>query len=379
MIYNKVIPIKPDGAKRFCIISDVHLGHRNTATAHIVDNLLHYVVNPLMFSQIEALFITGDLFDRLLNLSMTNTGPINQFVSKMLRMAKVHDVAIRVLEGTPKHDWKQSKIFLEVNEAHEVGADVKHYTELTVEKDEKLGLVIGYIPDEYRDTASETENELREMMATRGYDKLHFLMMHGCFDFQLPVESVNNFDSSSMEELVIHNIYIGHDHNAKSKGKIIIPSSFDRTSHSETGPRGFVIVDLINGITINHRIENERALPYITLDYTDKTDEQILDELRTILATATTGYLKLRLSADSALRSVANKWQQQTTADLEIEWITNKIDEETLISDFEMTKVYSTPSPDNIAMLIEKELLETERSFDAELVSAEIRYIQEQL
>jgi predicted MPP superfamily phosphohydrolase len=114
---NYKLPIKPAGALRICTISDVHLGHRKTPTYAIITELEHLVVNRFAMSQLDALFITGDLFDRLLNLPFTDVGVIHQFFIKLLTLAKQFNVKVRVLEGTPSHDWKQSRLLVHINDA----------------------------------------------------------------------------------------------------------------------------------------------------------------------------------------------------------------------------------------------------------------------
>lgn len=377
MIYTDTIPERPVGCTlRAAIISDVHMENRKTPTSHIVDNLIHYLVNPEVFKQIDVLFISGDFWDRLVNLPAPGVWEVSEFVVRTLRLAATYNVAIRCLEGTRKHDWKQSVMFVKENEKLGNIADCLYIDTLCIHDDEKLGMTIGYIPDQWKDNVRDTELEFKELMKTRGLNEVHFMIMHGFFDFQLPrTDSGSGFDSDYFNSIVRYSVYIGHDHNAKDKDKIHIPGSFERTRHGENGPRGFMIADIVAGEITNYRIENTRAMPYVTHDLTELSDEDILTVLPEFLKLGQIGYLKLRLSSKTGLRSQVPSWAKLTTASLEVEYLTSE-DVEVIDQHFTVDESAPVISPDNIKSIILAE--QVPDAVEVPVLLSEINYLIEQ-
>lgn len=374
MIYTDTIPDRPVGAQfRVAVISDIHMECRTTPTSHIIDNLNHYLVNPVVFKELDALFITGDFWDRLVNLPNEGVWEVNEFITRLLRLAKTNSVAVRVLEGTPKHDWKQSKMFVNINRDYGIEADLQYVDKLCIVDDLTLGMTIGYIPDRWRDDVKDTTKEFKELMSTRGYSEVDFMLMHGFCDFQLPrTESEAGFDSTWLNSIVKFAVYIGHDHNAKDRGKIHIPSSFERTRHGENGPRGFIVADIVSGEITNHRIENTRAMPYVTYDLTENSDEDILQMLDSFLKLGQLGYIKLRLNSKTGLRSQTGAWARKTSAVLEIEYLTS---DDVEVIDMHFTVGDNAPviSADNIKKTILNEAIPD--GVDHAILDGEIEYI----
>ena len=91
------------------VVGDVHLGHHQTSTESIVANLNKYCTTDDALRMADFLIIEGDLFDRLLNNADENLYIINQWITRILYKCRDHKVKLRVLEGTPSHDRKQSR------------------------------------------------------------------------------------------------------------------------------------------------------------------------------------------------------------------------------------------------------------------------------
>ena len=51
---------------KYLVFSDVHFGHDKTPTEFIINNLNNLLSNYVDRKDIKAIFIAGDLFDRLL-------------------------------------------------------------------------------------------------------------------------------------------------------------------------------------------------------------------------------------------------------------------------------------------------------------------------
>lgn len=358
MNFNPITKIL--NALRICVISDVHLGHRKTPTYVVIESLERYVVNVKAMAEIDALFITGDLFDRLLNLPMAEVSAINAFFAKLLRLAKQFNVAIRVLEGTPSHDWKQSKLLVDINDNNHIGADLIYVDELTIIEDPTLNLTIGYIPDEWRSSHEATTREFIDLMATRGYQQIDFLLMHGMFQFQIPTNvHIPAFDQTVFSPLVRYHIYIGHDHKYKTWNNITVPGSTERLAQNEDGPKGLIIADLVDGAFYSHFVENKEALLYRTLRLEDVSDEEALPLIEagiSQIAPAELGYLKIILSKESNLRQYLKERQATTVVQLSVEMI-NKVEAAIVENDeFSLKESMIHITADNIQAMIKEEL-----------------------
>lgn len=351
-----VVPSKPSGAFRSLTISDLHWGHRNTFTAHALDNLRNNVINVAVLSSVDVLFITGDVFDRL--LTIPQGGEIYSFVVELLTLCKKTNTPIRLLEGTPSHDWKQSKIFVTINESNGIGADLLYVDTLAIVKDPTLPYVIGYIPDEIRATPEIATRDFKELMVTNGYQQLDFILMHGLFEFQLPIE-LPSYSSEEFMPLAKYMIFIGHDHNRKEKGNIIIPGSHDRNAHGEEGEKGAIITDIVDEKCYNYFIPNVGAMPYITLSCQEMTDEAVVALVEKTVSEMSGGYLSIKLNGDTNLKTQAKQWVKRTVPTIKVDYVSNAITREITTEMFKTRHLGVNISSDTVSQLICDEVCES--------------------
>lgn len=308
-------PPKVKGAKRLLFVSDNHLGNKSTPTSMMIDSLNATVTNHHVMYSADAIIFCGDLFDRLLNLPLAGVSEIHEWFISLLYLAKDTKCAIRILEGTPSHDWKQSKLLCKLNDFFKLGADVQYIEELSIVEDQTLGLTIGYIPDEWRETHKQTTDEFKELMLTRGIRKVDYMVMHGMFEFQIPKVNIPTFTANDWCEIVNYNILIGHDHNHKTFRNIIVPGSHNRLSMNEEANKGYVISDIFNGEVTNTFIINPFAKRYDTLDLTGLPVHDALSIVKEKLTELKEAESKLRLRIDeeSTIQSAINEFKQKYT------------------------------------------------------------------
>lgn len=338
---------------RIIDISDLHLFHRKTPIEHILNTLDEHVFNAKRLAGVDAVFISGDLFDRWVKLSMGDQ--LWVWIYTTLSLCKDMGVALRVLEGTPSHDWKQSKILVTINETTGINADLIYVDELTVMTDPTLGLTIGYIPDEIRPTCTQIMDDLETMMAVRGLDRLDIVIAHGFFEFQLPPGVTNALDTARLSALTNYVIYCGHDHRSKSKEKVIIPGSWDRCAQGEEGPKGGVITDIIDGAVTHTFLENPDAYPYITLDLSWCTDPEIIAKLEEQLDLQRKGYLRLYVPKETDLRDHISGLIKAANIGIEVEYKGATVIDQANEA-FCLSGVTLHITPENIAELILAEI-----------------------
>jgi UDP-2,3-diacylglucosamine pyrophosphatase LpxH len=267
-------------AYRYAVISDVHLGHRKTPTAEIIEKLYYYV-NDSVFAQIDILVIAGDLYDSLLDLNQDETHDIDFWIFDLLLMAKKHGVTVWVLEGTPLHDREQSKRIVTFNQGARFQTDLHYFDKISVHFDEKLGRHFLFVPDEATASPAETLEEVQKLLAQHGIKQVDCAFMHGAFKYQLPdMDSIPTHDEASYLALVKHTISIGHVHEASSYERIYAQGSFDRLGHGTEMAKGFNVVTVYeNGEHDVVFVENKQAKIYKTITLASMDVEESLAEI----------------------------------------------------------------------------------------------------
>ncbi len=263
------------------VISDIHLGHRRNSTPEIIKNLRCAIPDNAYTSELDIIFLAGDVFDDLLTLPDSDVIQIDSWIVFLLKMCKKHDILLRVLEGTPSHDWKQSERFTALNDITGTNADVKHIKDLSIEYIDKYNINVLYVPDEWDNTDS-TLSQTHELLRAKGLDKVDYAIMHGQFEYQLPqhITKAPRHDSLAYHAIVKELIFIGHVHVHSRNNRIIAQGSFDRLSHGEEGPKGHVRAKVhSNGDRDVVFVENEGAMRFVTVRCTNMSLEDTLHEV----------------------------------------------------------------------------------------------------
>jgi len=262
---------------KYLVTSDIHLGHLKTPTEHIIVSFKKEILNEKN-KDIDVLFIAGDLFDRLLDLNSKEVYIIIEFFNYLLNYCYQNDIAVRVLEGTPSHDWQQSHILFKLNSIRDTPCDFKYFKTLDIEYLEKIDKYVLYIPDEWCNNHLELEKQIEEKLNSYNISQVDIAILHGQFTYQTLGKYRPDFcfQENYFLNLVKGFIHIGHYHSFSSYDRIIANGSLERLAHGEEEPKGFVIVE-------NDRytfVENKNSYIYKTLIITknmtlDKLDKKI--------------------------------------------------------------------------------------------------------
>lgn len=261
-------------------ISDIHLGHSTNHTEDIVANLrIAFPDNPET-AKLDFLFFCGDVFDGLLTVPDKDVLLIKEFIAYILRLCKKHNIKVRVLEGTPSHDWQQSQLFLDINVLLDIGADLKYFKQLHLEYEQSHDKWLLFVPDECDATTEKTLSRVKELIKQNGIEKVDYALMHGQFEYQLPsFVKAPKHDSSEYLKLVKHIIFIGHYHTFSNLDRIVAHGSFDRLRQNEEEPKGHVRVSQIGNDHVITFIENKDAKIYKTIDCTGLDINELIVEV----------------------------------------------------------------------------------------------------
>lgn len=337
---------------KYLVISDIHLcrGTKNP-TSNIIKNLRAYFDNykdTSKFIDLDIIFIAGDLFDTLTDLSGTDVHDIQIWASDLMYFCARHKIKLRLLRGTPSHDWEQGAILETVATLIEATVDFKYVNSLSIENIEDLGLNVLYVPDEWTANTDITLQQVKSLLNEKGLIEVDIAIMHGSFEYQMKDIPGKHQVHSEAEYLSIVKYYInvGHIHNFSVCDRIIAQGSFDRLAHGEEGPKGgtLITLDKDNGNSFVF-IENTQAKGFITITLRYKDLDKSYKQIDKAVA---------NLKLDDHVRIKANKDHPLYLAfdDLKVQYpmlnftktVLTEIDEVKPIAAVDINKTYETIS-----------------------------------
>ena len=240
------VPVKFHRDLSYLTMSDLHAGHPRLRTNELVNHLDWYFGNyspTHAFTNLDIIFIAGDLFDSALNFRSEDVLLITRWLGSLMQFCSTHSIKLRILEGTPSHDNKQSRISNIVFDLLNVKLDFKYVETLYIEQMEDIGLSVLYMPDEWAGSTAKAQKQVEEMMAEMHLDKVDIACMHGMFRYQVPMQANESLKHNEEFYLGIVRFFIniGHIHTHSTLERIIAQGSFDRMSHGEEEAKGATI------------------------------------------------------------------------------------------------------------------------------------------
>lgn len=276
--------------RSYLVISDIHLGARSTSAREILDHLTAFFDDftaKSQFTSIDVLFIAGDLWDDTVDLSSEATVLFLPWIRRLFAWCCRHDIKVRILKGTPRHDREQGDS-VEALAGYFENLDFKYISTLAVERIEDLDLNVLYVPDEVRPTAEAVARDVEEILMDRGLPQVDIAIMHGMFKHQLGTIPMNVkvHDEAWYLERVKYYINIGHVHVSSQFSRILTQGSFDRLNHGEERPKGaFLVKELKPGEWGHFFIENPLAKIYKTVEVSEDVElalQKIDREIRSL-------------------------------------------------------------------------------------------------
>lgn len=297
-----LISTKTANIFRFVGTGDWHIGHHTTLTESIVAALYRMFPDNEQTAALDLIIIEGDVYDHDLYLYSKDEECFKGFRKYLLQLAKKYDIPIRILEGTPDHDWKQSRSWVIDNEMLEIGADVRHVETLEIEYMERYDIHILYVPDEFMPRCDTTWEYVQAALRRHNLTQVDLCVMHGCFPHQLPAlaNQIQMHDPQLYSDITKYYIVIGHIHQPSHNGKILGPGSIERLVHGDEGEKGYirVAIDLKNRDDKIEFIPNVDTTPYMTLDMRDLSGDAVITRIESTLDNLNHPNIHLRILAN---------------------------------------------------------------------------------
>lgn len=266
---------------KYLVLSDIHLGHNLNKTDNIISNLRYYFrTNHKEFKNLNMIVIAGDVFDKLLVTSSRDFILATEWLTELILYCKSWKIKLRILEGTPSHDWKQAKVITSIIEKLQIEIDYKYIDTLFIEHMIDWDIFILYVPDEYKHKASDTLKDVKKLMKSMTLSQVDIAFMHGQFTYQLPVQLESSHDETEYLKLVKYYINIGHIHTPSVCDRIIAQGSFDRLAHNEEEKKGGVVVTIKKDGEKNFTfVDNIKSMIFKTFRFGSETLEEIKEIL----------------------------------------------------------------------------------------------------
>lgn len=349
---------------RYLVISDIHLGHSRNKTENIIDALNAFFEDFTTDLNLDILFLAGDVFDNLLDFSSSESNLATIWAAKLMKYCGSLKIKLRVLKGTPSHDWDQSEIFNTLSKAAKFPVDMKYVNSLSIEKIDDLGITVLYVPDEWRSDPNVTYDEVKALLAHDGLEKVDIAIMHGNFNYQLPPQATKapRHDEEKYLSIVKYFISIGHIHTSSVYNRIIAQGSFDRLAHGEEEPKGAILCTIHReGHGEYFFIENKKAKIFKTINIKfNDVDAAIQQIERHTAKLPADSYIRIRAKRDHPLIVGIDEVKKRFPL-FHVTKITTEeedVNQFTLIEDVKDTSEYIpiTITKDNIVDLLMEEI-----------------------
>lgn len=290
---------RQNGELTFVTLSDLHAFHPRVPTSWIIHSFWHAVPDTDESNDIDYLILAGDVFDHIEHIPSNEFALVMGWISKLLDMCYRRDIRLRILEGTPSHDRKQSHVFVEMAKAKgDQSPDVRYFQDLCIDYEEEFDFNVLYVPDEYHPDHDVIWELVCDRLREKGLDSVEVGVMHGSMDFQVPAfRNIRCHDSNRYLSIVKWFVTIGHEHVRSNKQHIYAQGSLERLKHGEEDPKGhyrFRVNKASNEVHATF-IVNKRAMPFRKVNVAGMAYEDALE--------------KVTVVADKML-SIDNNWQR---------------------------------------------------------------------
>jgi DNA repair exonuclease SbcCD nuclease subunit len=264
---------------KFAVLGDIHLGHRKNKAVDIINAIDVFFEQYTNGHDLDIIFLEGDVFDKLLDFPCDEVMESTIWIHRFLSFCERFKIKLRVLEGTPSHDWRQSSMFETQLTINKLKVDFKYITTISVEQIPDMGISVLYVPDKAATSPEKIYEEVQHELNALGITQVDMAVMHGMFRYQVPPGiKIPAHTESDYLSIVKHYVLIGHVHTHSVYQRILAAGSFDRLVHGEEEPKGLIMGTIHQDPSEDTYcfIENKLAKKFVTINIKQKEIEQAI-------------------------------------------------------------------------------------------------------
>lgn len=294
--------------------SDWHFFHRHVPTAETITSIRKYILPRI--KDVDLFLLPGDVFERVVSLNDDDVQSVIELFVDIFIECYTHNVIFRIVRGTFSHDNHQNRLFLSLFKKLSIPVDFKLIENISVEKFDKLGISVLYLPDNlpFR-TKAEVFHHVRTLFTANNISTVDYVVMHGEFEHAgfIGEKHSNAYSYDDFNKICTGLILSGHIHKPTRFKNVVYAGSFNRLAHNEEEAKGFWI---ISGNETEF-IENKEATRFVTVDYREDTQlDDILNKHKVLcdsLDKTKASFVRILIS-DTHMKQALFKYHSATYA-----------------------------------------------------------------
>lgn len=305
----------------YLVFSDVHLFHNRTKTHEIITHLNFFFEDFIgtKWVNLDFIIIAGDLFDQAIDLGATEVNLASFWLIKLMHFCAKHNISLYVMEGTPSHDSKQSRI-TELLEKGIPNLEFQYIKDITILRLQKLKLNILFVPDRIRSNERIVFEEVKDLMRNHNLSQVDITITHGMYrhlcDYAVNDDHLH-YEKDYLD-ITKHFVSNGHVHTFTVYDRIITEGSFDRLAHGEENPKGAVHFHIYPDNPVLDRYEfvpNKHAKIYKAIKLRNNDIDKAFATIDQVTRNYPAGsYVELRIKRDHpfaySFSEIKNKYPQ---------------------------------------------------------------------
>jgi DNA repair exonuclease SbcCD nuclease subunit len=304
---------------RYLHITDIHMGTPAVPSKSVHDGLEQTFFTGKRFADVDALLVTGDVFDEALDHASESAMWATRSITTMLRFCKKHNIVLIVLEGTPLHDRNQSRWFGEYNELYEIGCALYYFPKLTVQHIPELGKTILAVPDEVAKPRIKADDKVARLLEEHNLTHVDIALTHGFYDHLLPKfkqedgHQSDYYQSITREFIANGHVHTPHVHRPTlSKPPIITGGSAIRKAHGEEEPKGGHLIEVTDTGEVNITfIKNKILVPFKKVDVRKLSIDKATAKIEKVVGKWETGNCMLHCLRSDPVRDTISYFRDK--------------------------------------------------------------------
>jgi len=284
--------------------SDVHMLHPRVRSRDIADRLQKLILNVIKHHVLDYIIIAGDFYDESGYLPDEDVFVVEEFIRVLIHLCAHNHIKLRILEGTPSHDRKQSRHFVKVNNflSGKEKADLKYIETLDIVKEED-GSTWLYVPDEWHHDPDVVWKQVRDRLNQEGLTQVDFSVTHGMYKHHVPHGlDLKAHDPDRYLDITRYYVDNGHIHTKSVyKDRFITNGSPDRLAMGEEESKGIWMAHVSSHSRMEDKLfffENKEATYMVTLDIKEHTFERSKEVIESHCHPTERRFIRLEISEE---------------------------------------------------------------------------------